>query len=121
MRIKTSLPSFAYVKLSDKKYVSVNQDGYIEMSVEDFLMFYRRVILYTEYVEGVEPEYYEKLASILPKNKIITKKVEEVKETKQNDVLESAQLAGDESDKAEPSPSSNNEESERPRRRRISK
>lgn len=121
MKIKTSLPSFAYIKLADKKYVSVDQDGYIEMSIEDFLMFYRKVILYTEYVEGVEPEYYERLTSILPKNKIITKKVEEIKETKQNDALEKEQPISEEYSKAETSPSYNNEESERPRRRRGSK
>lgn len=118
MRIKTSLPSFAYIKLTDKKYAFVDQDRYIKMSVEDFLMFYRSVILYIEYVEDVEPEYYDKVSSILPESKIIKK----IQEVKQNDVLEEKeQVIVDESSETEKSTASISQEPEKNKRRRGTK
>ncbi|MEM5877417.1 MAG: hypothetical protein QXF12_00910 [Candidatus Aenigmatarchaeota archaeon] len=118
MKIKTSLPVFSYLKLSDKKYAFVDQDGYMKISIEDFLKFYRSVIPYIEYVEDIENEHYEKLASILPERKIIKKSQEFV----QNDVLEQKeQVIVDEPKPSESEKSSNNEETEKPRRRRSSK
>lgn len=116
MRIKTSLPAFTYIKLSDKKYAFVDQDGYIKMRTEDFLMFYRSVVPYTEYVEEVEPEYYERLASILPKNKVVTNIVTE--EVERNATLESVQAVEEETTKTGQSSSSDNEKPERNRRKR---
>lgn len=121
MKIKTWLPAFTSLKLSNKKYVFVDQDGYIRMNVDDFLIFYRSIVPYMEYVEDVSPEYYEKLSLVLPKNKIITKSLEEGGGAKQDDALEKEQSISDESSKTEQSPTSNNEETEKPRRRRGSK
>ncbi|MEM5878021.1 MAG: hypothetical protein QXF12_04035 [Candidatus Aenigmatarchaeota archaeon] len=118
MRIKTSLPAFTYIKLSDKKYAFVDQEGYIKMRAEDFLMFYRSVIPYTEYVEEVDPEYYERLASILPKNKIVTNIVEE--KVERNDTLESVQAVEEGTDKTEQPSSSGDEKPERNRRKKGS-